>query len=92
VSFPGEHRKFVRDVVDRLAEVLGCDRVFKYDDETSTWSEACSSPDQARCFYFKLVIEDTFLSRVGDESWYGFQLLRSLAVTSARLATSAAAR
>ena len=31
VSFPGEHRRFVRNVVDRLAEVLGQDRVF-YDE------------------------------------------------------------
>lgn len=31
VSFPGEHRRFVRDVVDRLAAVLGRDRVF-YDE------------------------------------------------------------
>ena len=35
VSFPGEHRRFVRQVVDRLAEVLGRDRVF-YD----AWYEA----------------------------------------------------
>ena len=31
VSFPGEHRRFVRNVVNRLAEVLGRDRVF-YDE------------------------------------------------------------
>lgn len=31
VSFPGEDRKFVRNVVDRLAEALGRDRVF-YDE------------------------------------------------------------
>jgi tetratricopeptide (TPR) repeat protein len=35
VSFPGEHRRFVRQVVDRLAQVLGRDRVF-YD----AWYEA----------------------------------------------------
>ena len=35
VSFPGEHRRFVRRVVDRLAEVLGRDRVFY-----SQWYEA----------------------------------------------------
>ena len=28
VSFPGEHRQFVRNVVDRLAETLGRDRIF----------------------------------------------------------------
>ena len=28
VSFPGEHRRFVRNVVDRLAEELGRDRIF----------------------------------------------------------------
>jgi hypothetical protein len=31
VSFPGEHRPFVRNVVKRLAEVLGRDRIF-YDE------------------------------------------------------------
>jgi tetratricopeptide (TPR) repeat protein len=31
VSFPGEHRRFVRKVVDHLAEMLGRDRVF-YDE------------------------------------------------------------
>lgn len=31
VSFPGEHRRFVRNVVKRLAEKLGRDRVF-YDE------------------------------------------------------------
>ena len=31
VSFPGEHRRFVRNVVNRLAEVLGRERVF-YDE------------------------------------------------------------
>lgn len=31
VSFPGEHRKFVKNVVERLAEVLGRERVF-YDE------------------------------------------------------------
>ncbi len=35
VSFPGEHRRFVRNVVERLAEVLGRERVF-YDE----WYEA----------------------------------------------------
>lgn len=35
VSFPGEHRRLVRRVVDRLADVLGPDRVF-YDQ----WYEA----------------------------------------------------
>jgi hypothetical protein len=28
VSFPGEHRRFVRKVVGRLADVLGRERVF----------------------------------------------------------------
>ncbi len=28
LSFPGEHRRFVRNVANRLAELLGCDRVF----------------------------------------------------------------
>ena len=31
VSFPGEHKRFVRNVVGRLAEELGRDRVFYYD-------------------------------------------------------------
>lgn len=35
LSFPGEHRRFVRNVADRLAEELGQDRVF-YDE----WYEA----------------------------------------------------
>lgn len=35
VSFPGEHRRFVKNVVDRLAEILGRERVF-YDE----WYEA----------------------------------------------------
>ena len=35
VSFPGEHRPFVQEIVERLAEVLGRDRVF-YDE----WYEA----------------------------------------------------
>ncbi len=28
VSFPGEHRRFVRNVVNRLAEELGKERIF----------------------------------------------------------------
>ena len=28
VSFPGEHRKFVKNVVNRLAEELGSERIF----------------------------------------------------------------
>ena len=35
LSFPGEHRRFVRNVLERLAEILGRDRVF-YDE----WYEA----------------------------------------------------